>query len=73
MLEQSLNLPITDQANWDEFMAMRAVQDLLLMNPTMTILDVTPNGMPDRFTDEQQLTNQLTAMGIKKSRNEKGV
>jgi hypothetical protein len=54
-------------------MAMRAVKELLLMNPTMSIIDVTPEGMPDRFTDEQQLTNQLTTMGIKRSRNEKGV
>jgi nicotinic acid phosphoribosyltransferase len=64
---------LKDQATWDEFVSMRAVKSLLLLNPTMRILDVTPDGMPDRFTDEQQLTNQLNAMGIKRSRNEKGV
>jgi hypothetical protein len=73
MLEETLTLPITDQATWDEFKSLAAVKNLLLLNPTMTILDVTPDGMPDRFTDEQQLTNQLTAMGIKRSRNLKGV
>jgi hypothetical protein len=73
MIEETLDLPITDQATWDEFVSMRAVKSLLLLNPTMRILDVTPDGMPDRFTDEQQLTNQLNAMGIKRSRNEKGV
>jgi hypothetical protein len=73
MLEHCLVLPITDQATWDEFMSMRAVKELLLLNPTMRIIDVTPDGMPDRYTDEQQLTNQLSNMGIKRSRNLKGV
>lgn len=65
MLEQSLDLPITDDARYEEFMSMRAVKELLLMNPTMTILDVTPDGMPDSFTDAEMQTRQLTNLGIK--------
>ena len=72
LIEESLRLPISQEATWDDFMAMRSVRDLLLMNPTMTVIDVTPEGMPAWFTDEQQLTRQLQNMGIKKSQNERG-
>jgi hypothetical protein len=72
MLEETLNLPITDQANYEEFMAMRAVRDLLLVNPTMTILDVTPDGMPDWFSDGESLKRQLEHMGLKKTQNALG-
>ena len=72
MLEHTLNLPITDQATWDDFVSMSAVRELLLMNPTMTILDVTPDGMPDRFNDGESLLIQLGHMGLKKTQNALG-
>jgi hypothetical protein len=73
IIEESLDLPLNDDARYEEFISLPAVKELLLMNPTMRILDVTPAGMPNWFTDEQQLNNQLANMGIKKTRNAKGV
>ena len=72
MLEQTLDLPVDDTANYSEFMSMRAVKELMLMNPTMTIIDVTPDGMPDTFSDEERMRRQLLNMGIKKSINAQG-
>jgi hypothetical protein len=65
MLEQSLDLPITDDATYEQFMQLASVKELLLMNPTMTILDVTPDGMPDWFSDGDMMLRQLTNFGIK--------
>ena len=65
MTEQSLDLPCTDEARYEEFMQLEAVKDLLLMNPTMTILDVTPDGMPDWFSDGDMMDSQLRNCGIK--------
>ena len=73
IIEESMDLPVNDTANWAEFMSMSAIKELLLMNPTMTIVDVTPDGMPDWFTDEEKMTRQLANMGIKKTLNAKGV
>ena len=72
MLEQTLDLPVDDTANYSEFMSMSAVKDLLIMNPTMTLVDVTPDGMPDSFSDEERMRRQLLNMGIKKSLKENG-
>ena len=65
MSEHSLDLPITDDATWAEFIKLEAVKDLLLMNPTMTILDVTPDGMPDTFSDGEIMFRQLKNFGIR--------
>ena len=67
MLEHSLDLPITDNANYDEFMQLESVRDLLLMNPTMRVQDVTPDGIPDWFSDAEQQSRQLANMGMKKT------
>ena len=67
MLEHSLDLACTDGATWAEFIALPAVKDLQLMNPTMKILDVTPDGMPDWFSDAEQQSRQLANMGMKKT------
>jgi hypothetical protein len=67
MLEETLDLPVQPEITWSDFESLAQVKNLMLLNPTMTLLDVTPDGMPDRFTDEQQLTRQLANMGIKKS------
>ena len=71
-IEESLDLPVDDTANWAEFISMSAVKELMLMNPTMTIVDVTPDGMPASFTDEERMRRQLSNMGIKKSINAQG-
>jgi hypothetical protein len=55
MLEHTMDLPVTPEITWDDFVQQRAVKDLLLENPTMWLQDVTPDGMPDKFTDEQEL------------------
>jgi hypothetical protein len=73
IIEESLDLPVDDTANYSEFMSMRAVRELMLMNPTMTIIDVTPDGMPNSFTDEERMRRQLENMGIRKTLNAKGV
>jgi hypothetical protein len=73
MIEESLDLPLDDTANYTEFMQLPAVKELLLMNPTMRLQDVTPDGMPDWFSDEEKMTRQLVNMGIKKTLNSKGV
>ena len=67
MLEHTLDLACTDEATWAEFMQQAKVKDLMLMNPTMTILDVTPEGMPDWFSDAEQQSRQLANMGLKKT------
>jgi hypothetical protein len=73
MSEHTLQLPVSSDIQWHDFVALSQVKNLLLMNPTMTILDVTPEGMSDRFTDEQMMANQLAAMGIKTTKNQKGI
>lgn len=55
MLEHELDLPVTPEITWQDFVQQRAVKDLLLMNPTMRLQDITPDGMPKEFTEEEQL------------------
>jgi hypothetical protein len=73
ILEESLDLPVEDTAQYNEFIALPAVKELLMMNPTMQLVDVTPDGMPDSFTDEERMRRQLENMGIRKTLNAKGV
>jgi hypothetical protein len=72
MLEESLDLPVSDDISWQDFTQLSKVKDLLLLNPSMTLLDVTPDGMPSWYTDEQLLTLTLTNMGQRKTRGSKG-
>lgn len=60
--EHTLDLPVTPEITWHDFERLELVQNLLLMNPTMTLHDVTPDGMPDWFTDEEQMLNQKANM-----------
>lgn len=64
----TLDLPIQDTATWEDFENLSAVRAL-----GHKVLDVTPVGMPDRFTDEEMLTNQLTRFGIKRTRRADGL
>ena len=72
MLEETLDLPVEDSVTWHEFAQLAPVKDLLLLNPTMTLWDVTPDGMPSWYTDEQLLTLTLKNMGQRKTRGSKG-
>jgi hypothetical protein len=67
MLEETLDLPCEDTITWQDFMSLGAVKDLMLLHPSMTIIDVTPHGMPDWFSDEEQRQRQLANMGMKKT------
>ena len=53
MTEHDLDLPVTAEITWHDFEQLALVKDLLLMNPTMRLHDVTPDGMPDRFTEDE--------------------
>jgi len=64
--EVTLTLPITPEATWLQFCSLPEVQFL------GAIQDVTPEGMPVRFTDEEALMRQLANMGYKKSRKDNG-
>jgi hypothetical protein len=62
MSEHVLELPVTPEIKWHDFESLEQVQELLLLNPTMRLQDVTPEGMPDWFTDEEQMIRQIANM-----------
>jgi len=66
-LEETLDLPVDDTITWADFVNLRSVKELLLLHPHMTLIDVTPEGMPDSFTDAEQQQRQLANMGLKKT------
>ena len=70
--EETLSLPVSAEIAWEDFICLFDVKNLLLEHPTMWLQDVTPDGMPDRFTDEQHLRNQLEHQGIRKTFNNQG-
>ena len=72
MLEETLDLPVTDDITWQDFVKLSRVKDLLLMNPTMRLHDVTPDGMPSWYTDDQLLQITLHHQGIRKRQNQSG-
>jgi hypothetical protein len=53
-------------STWSAFAQQQPVKQLLLLHPNQTLYDVTPDGMPDWFTDEQELSNQRAQMGDSK-------
>ena len=71
-LESTLDLPVDDTITWADFVQLRAVKELLLLHPHMTLIDVTPEDMPDSFTDAEQQQRQLANMGLRKSINNQG-
>ena len=58
MLEESVSLPVSDDITWADFVQLSQVKNVLLMNPTMRLLDVSPWDMPASFTDEEQRQRQ---------------
>ena len=72
MVEEILNLPVDDTIIWADFVQLGRVRECLLMHPTMKLIDVTPDGMPDSFTDAEQQQRQLANMGLRKSINNQG-
>jgi hypothetical protein len=72
MHEEQLDLPVTDNITWADFINLRQVRDCLLMHPSMRLLDVTPDGMPNIYTDEQQRINQLGHINLAKEVDRRG-
>jgi hypothetical protein len=73
MQEHDLDLPVTPEITYYDFERLKEVKELLLLNPTMQLQDVTPHGMPDRFTDEEMMSRQKANMldsGLEFSYNE---
>lgn len=70
--EHTLHLPVLDSISWADFMQLALVKDLLLLNPGLTVMDITPEGMPDRFTDAQAMALQLEHQGLRKGVTAKG-
>jgi hypothetical protein len=62
MTEHLLDLPVTPEITYYDFERLKEVKELLLMNPTMRLHDVTPDGMPDWFTDEEMMARQKANM-----------
>jgi hypothetical protein len=63
----SLELPIKDTATWEEFVSLAAVEAL-----GHDVIDITPDGMPDRWNDGEALLMQLGHMGLKKTQTLEG-
>ena len=72
MVEETLDLPVDDTIQWADFVQLGRVRECLLMHPTMRLIDVTPDGMPESFTDAEQQQRQLANMGLRKSINDQG-
>lgn len=72
MLEETVDLPVEDSITWQDFSQLAKVKDLLLLNPTMRLHDVTPDGMPSWYTDDQLLRIMLHHQGIRKTQNDSG-
>lgn len=72
ILEETLDLPVEDTISWADFVQLRLVKDLLLANPSMEIVDITPIGMPNSYSAEQQLINTLRHQGLRKGQNAMG-
>ena len=62
MQEHDLDLPVTPEITYYDFERLKEVKELLLLNPTMRLQDVTPDGMPDRYTDDEIMSNQKANM-----------
>jgi hypothetical protein len=65
MSEHTVDLPVTPQVTWQDFEQLTAIKQLLLLNPTMRLHDITPDGMPDWFTDDDWMRIQQAHTGGK--------
>lgn len=69
-MEETLDLPVEPTISWSDFVSLSAVRELTLLNPHMTVCDVSPWDMPASFTDEQMKTIQLSNMGLRRNQVE---
>ena len=72
MLESTVDLPVTDDISWHDFSQLSQIKHLLMLNPSMRLHDVTPDGMPSWYTDDQLLRIQLQHQGLRKSQADTG-
>ena len=72
VIEETMDLPVADTVTWEEFEQVAEVKELLLTNPSMRIIDITPEGMPRLFTDGEATLIQLRHMGLRQKVTDKG-
>jgi hypothetical protein len=52
MQEHTLDLPVEPEITWQDFVNLAEVRELRLQDPSMWLQDVTPQGMPDSYSEE---------------------
>jgi hypothetical protein len=62
-----LEVAVQQTVSWAEFVARPEVTDL-----GEAVIDVTPDGMPDRFSEEMRMACQLREMGLRREIPETG-
>lgn len=61
--EHTLDLPVSAEIAWDDFVNLRAVKDLLLANPHAGIIDITPEDLyEDSITTELDLHDDVDSL-----------
>lgn len=70
--EETLDLPVSDDISWQDFVQLTLVKNLLLSAPSMQLIDITPEGMPDRFSEGDLMRIQLGYQGLRKQVTELG-
>jgi len=41
MLEETVTLPVSDDISWQDFVQLAAVKNILLINPSMQLVDIS--------------------------------
>ena len=70
--EETLELPVSDDITWQDFVQLTLVKNLLLTFPSMQLVDITPQDMPDRFTEADIMRIQLSHQGLRKQVSDLG-
>lgn len=73
LFDESITLPVSMEITWEDFVNLRPVKELLSSYVNCEIVDITPEGMPDKFTEAETLDNILEHQGMKKTRNAQGL
>jgi len=50
--EHTLDLPVNEEISWQDFVQLSPVRQL-----PGQVIDITPDGMPNQYTDPEQLEN----------------